>query len=249
MNRILVIDEHKENQEKTKEALGDRLEIIMCSHLSQARQLLSSQKVDLVLLDTDYSEGDGFEFCSELRSRDELEDLPILFLTHRNLMSDKVRGFSVGADDYMIQPCEPLELCARVDARLRKAHKLREKEQLIQRGDLTLSIPFQKAVLLDAGVEKDLRLTPTEFRLLYFFIKNEGVVLSRDQLLSTIWSDDVHVLTRTIDKHISTLKKKLGQRATLIQSVHSRGYRFTPSTSTSADEVIHESIGSDLTVV
>jgi DNA-binding response OmpR family regulator len=169
-------------------------------------------------------DGEGFHWCSEYRKQGAVQ-IPVIFLTHRGSLSDKARAFNGGADDYMTKPFDPVELELRVKARLRSAFGTHQ-EQSIQCGDLILNVPYQKAVLNESGSEKDLRLTPTEFRLLYFFIKNENTILTRDQLLSTIWSDDVHVLTRTIDKHISTLKKKLGNRSNAIQSVHSRGYRF-----------------------
>ena len=153
-------------------------------------------------------------------------------------MEEKLQAFQSGADDYVVKPFEPAELLARAEVRLRKFRGNLEQESVIQKGDLTLSVPYQKAILKEAEQDKDLRLTPTEFRLLYFFIKNEGEVLSRSQLLATIWSDEVHVLTRTIDKHISTLKKKLASRASYIQSIHSRGYRFSTSKAPTREQAV-----------
>jgi two-component system phosphate regulon response regulator PhoB len=228
MKRILLVDGSIHIQNETKEALGAGFELSLASTLAEARGFLGRDLFDLIVLEAELADGTGCDFCGELRKKEITADIPVIFLTEKSNVPDKVRAFSLGADDYIVKPVESLELIARIEARLRKANVSRDQEPSLLKGDLTLIVPFQKAVLREGGAEKDLKLTPTEFRLLYFFIKNEGVVLSRSQLLSIIWSEDVHVLTRTIDKHISTLKKKLASRAGYIQSVHSRGYRFSP---------------------
>lgn len=229
MKRILLVDSSCEVQEEVMSALGARFETVCTQTLDEARKCLAHESFDLLILEVSFPEGSGFDLCEEIRGEGcgkSPGDIPVIFLSSSTLVSDKVKAFSSGADDYLVRPFEPLELNARVEARLRKKGDPVAEESSIQKGDLMLSIPFQRALLLEGSRERDLKLTPTEFRLLYFFIKNEGTVLSRSQLLSIIWSDDVHVLTRTIDKHISTLKKKLASRSSYIQSVHSKGYRF-----------------------
>jgi DNA-binding response OmpR family regulator len=227
MKRVLLIDDSVENQNEVKESLNKYFDLASVSSLAEARKELANGSYDLILSEVALPDGEGFGWCAELKSQEATCDVPVIFLTGKASTADKVRGFSVGAADYLIKPFDPLELEVRIRARLKSASLTLDREQVLQKGDLTLSVPYQKALLREGNLEVDLRLTPTEFRLLYFFIKNEGVVLSRHQLLSTIWSDDVHVLTRTIDKHISTLKKKLASRSNYIQSVHSRGYCFT----------------------
>ncbi len=227
MKRILLIDSDLNVQNEMRKIAASHFDLVVASTYAEAGGLLGAFLFNLIIMETQLSDGDGFLFCSQLRGRDMTSDLPIIFLSENLQVSYKIQGFEAGADDYVVKPFDSLELFARMEVRLKKSRPIHEQEPLIQRGDLVLSVPFQKAALKNGGVEKDLRLTPTEFRLLYFFIKNEGEVLSRSQLLNAVWSDDVHVLTRTIDKHISTLKKKLGARANYIQSIHSRGYLFS----------------------
>jgi len=226
MKRILVIDPSIDVQRELKKIFIERYQAIFTSSLVEAKASISRDLFDLILTESRLSDGDASLFCAQLKANDLTADVPVIFLSEHSAVEEKLLAFQQGADDYILKPFEPQELLARIDVRLRKLKLPVEMETLIQRGDLTLSIPFQKAQLRESGSEKDLRLTPTEFRLLYLFIKNEGKVLTRSQLLATIWSDDVHVLARTIDKHISTLKKKLGSQGSLIHSIHSRGYRF-----------------------
>jgi two-component system phosphate regulon response regulator PhoB len=226
MKRILVIDPSSKVQTEIRSTLSGGYEMSFAANLTEARLLLARDLFDLILTESQLSDGNASSFCAQLKANDLTSDVPVIFLSEQNILEEKVQAFQQGADDFVLKPFEPLELRARIEVRVKRAKSQIDREALIQKGDLVLSVPYQKAVLREGGEEKDLRLTPTEFRLLYFFIKNEGEVLSRNQLLTTIWSDDVHVLTRTIDKHISTLKKKLGLKAKYIQSIHSRGYRF-----------------------
>jgi DNA-binding response OmpR family regulator len=227
MKRVLLIDDSLDCQTQIKKVIGDQFQLVVASTLIEANRLLQQSIFDMILSETHMPDGDGFQFCSDLKGKEAEQTTPVIFLSERGSITEKIKGFSVGADDYLVKPFEPLELEMRMKVRMRKNSDKNVQEQLLQKSDLILSVPYQKAILKELNQERDLRLTPTEFRLLYFFIKNEGQILTRNQLLSTVWSDDVHVLTRTIDKHISTLKKKLGSRSSYIQSVHSRGYRFS----------------------
>lgn len=227
MKRILLVDSSEEVHSKLKTTLDGRFDLSSSNNITQARKALGSDLFDLIVLETALSDGSGFSFCMELRGNLISQDLPIILVSENASIEEKLKGFSAGADDFLPKPFDYLELHARIEARLRNPRPNQEQDSSIQKGDLVLSIPFQKAALREETGEKDLALTPTEFRLLYYFVRNEGTVLSRTQLLSTIWSENVHVLDRTIDKHISTLKKKLDSRSFYIQSIHSKGYRFS----------------------
>jgi len=227
MKRVLLVDPSVEVQNQLTKEKDAELELHFAASASEARQFLGRSVVDLIVMELDLPDGSGFSLCQEIKGNEILSAIPIVFLTARVQLTDRIEGFKAGADDYVIKPFDSLELILRIDARLRKSQLGTHPESSIQLGNLTLSVPYQKAAVKEAGIERDLKLTPTEFRLLYFFIKNEGAILTREQLLSTVWNGDVQVLTRTIDKHISTLKKKLGSQANSIQSIHSRGYRFS----------------------
>jgi DNA-binding response OmpR family regulator len=151
-----------------------------------------------------------------------------MFLTVKTNIADKITGFSLGADDYIVKPFEPLELRARVEAKLsRRWRKSAQATEVINKGDLRISLGEQKAFLIINHESTDLGLTPIEFKLLYQFVTNEGKVLNRRQLMTSVWGKDISVEDRTIDRHISSLRKKLQKRARYIDSIYSLGYVFS----------------------
>lgn len=244
MKRVLLVDASVDVRDQLTKAVGSDYELLFGSSVNEAKTLLEQEAVDLIVMESCLPDGSGFSLCSEIKTNEVLGVIPIIFLTEKAQLADRIAGFRAGADDYVIKPFDSVEMNLRIGAKLRKSGFSPKSDSVVQRGDLTLAVPFQKATLRESaasdqaggGGEKDLKLTPTEFRLLYFFIRNEGTILSRDQLLTTVWNGDAQVLARTIDKHISTLKKKLGARAAYIQSIHSKGYRFSISNLEPAQE-------------
>jgi two-component system, OmpR family, phosphate regulon response regulator PhoB len=176
---------------------------------------------DLVILDWMLPGVSGIELCRRLRSRPDTRQLPILMLTARGEESERVRGLSTGADDYIVKPFSLPELLARVSALLRRASPERVADVL---GFGDISLDREKKRVTRAGRPVD--LGPTEYRLLEFLMERPGRVFSREQLLDGVWGSDIYIDERTVDVHVGRLRKALnrGDEADPIRTVRGSGY-------------------------
>jgi len=190
-----------------------------------ARAQLDGSLPDLVLLDWMLPGQSGIDFAKKLRADPRTSGLPIVMLTARAQEGDKLQGFDVGADDYVTKPFSPRELLARVRALLRRAAP-EASEDPIEVGGLRL----EPATFRVFAAGTRLELSPTEFRLLHYFMKNPDRVLSRAKLLDNVWGDHVYIEERTVDVHIRRLRLALapGGHDRLIETVRGGGYRFLP---------------------
>ena len=176
---------------------------------------------DLVILDWMLPGVSGIELCRRLRSRPETRQLPIVMLTARGEESERVRGLSTGADDYVVKPFSVPELLARVQALLRRASPERVADVLVF-GDI--AIDREKKRVTRAG--RPIDLGPTEYRLLEFLMERPGRVFSREQLLDGVWGSDIYIDERTVDVHVGRLRKALnrGRLPDPIRTVRGSGY-------------------------
>lgn len=173
---------------------------------------LAQQEVDLVLLDIMLPEIDGYEVFQQIQG------IPTIFLTARSNLSDKVKGLTLGADDYLVKPFEMLELLARVDAVLRRTKKESKNFKL---DGIKIDFESRQVFLNEHPVE----CTPKEFDLLEVLVNNRNIALSRDRLLELAWGYDYVGDTRTVDVHIQKLRKKLDIESR-IKTVYKMGYRL-----------------------
>lgn len=182
---------------------------------------VQEEKPDLILLDWMLPQMSGLEVCRQVRRSQTSRNIPIIMLTARGEEGDRVRGLDSGADDYISKPFSPGELLARMRAVLRRIRPALADEVLTC-GDIVMDIAAHK-VMRDG---KEVRLGPTEFRLLRHFMEHPGRVLSRDQLLDAVWGRDVYVEQRTVDVHIRRLRKALNVdiESDPIRTVRSAGY-------------------------
>jgi two-component system phosphate regulon response regulator PhoB len=189
-----------------------------------AQAILDRTHVDLILLDWMLPGISGVEWARRLRKESAYQELPIILLTARGEEEDKVRGFDVGADDYMTKPFSPKELVARIRAVLRRSGKLLGGGQIVL-GDMVLDAEQHR---LSIG-ERQLEVSPTEFRLIQFFMTHPDKVYTRTQLLDQVWGRSVYIEERTVDVHIRRLRKILAEygREELLQTVRGFGYRFS----------------------
>ncbi len=187
----------------------------------EAEMRLSESVPDLLLLDWMLPGVSGIELCRRLRARETTRRLPIIMLTARGEESERVRGLATGADDYVVKPFSVPELMARVRATLRRANP-----------ELIASVLKNGGIELDRETHRvrrdgrELRLGPTEFRLLEFLMQNPTRVQSRAQLLDGVWGRNVYVDERTVDVHIGRLRRALGPGRDLIRTVRGAGYAF-----------------------
>ena len=194
------------------------------SSATEAQHFLNDSLPDLVLLDWMLPDLSGVEFARRLRKEEIYQKLPIIMLTARGEEEDKIRGFSCGIDDYMTKPFSPRELVARLRAVLRRSSKHQWSPQIIA-GDLVLDTEQHRLTIGEQNIE----VSPTEFRLMQFFMTHPDKVFNRTQLLDQVWGRSVYIEERTVDVHIRRLRKILETygREELVQTVRGFGYRFS----------------------
>jgi len=174
---------------------------------------IEKQAFDLILLDIMLPKLDGFQVIEEFK-----ENVPIIFLTARSAVEDRVKGLKLGADDYIVKPFDMLELQARIETVLRRFHKA---DKVFCLGDVKVDLSGQQVFCKDVLVE----FSPKEFLLIEALIKNRNIALSRDKLLEIAWGYEFGGDTRTVDVHIHSIRKKLGWE-NVIKTVYKLGYRL-----------------------
>ena len=218
--RILLVDDADEVQFLVRRALDPYYLIETAANLAEARQALGRGIFDLILLDVLLPDGSGFDFFSEVNG--QLGSTPVMFLTGVDDVQGKVKAFKNGADDYLVKPVDPRELAARIEARLAR----RGQPEELTFGDLNVNLNRYEVYLKSGGSMSALDLTPHELKILVRLIQNRGRVLSRNQLIDEAWGSGVHVEERTVDKHVSSLRRKIGSASNLVQTVAGFGYMF-----------------------
>jgi two-component system alkaline phosphatase synthesis response regulator PhoP len=220
--KILVVDDEADLSKLVAYHLQkEGFEPICVSNGSEALKIISKQPVSLVILDVMMPGEDGLQVCRKLRAKEESASLPILFLTAKDEESDKVVGLELGADDYVTKPFSPKELMARVKALLRRSER-KESAAGYSYRELVMDVARHEVRVSD----KKVPLTAKEFSLLEHLLKSRGKVLTRDQLLNTVWGYDYFGTTRTVDVHIRRLREKIPLLSDAIETVPSLGYKL-----------------------
>jgi two-component system alkaline phosphatase synthesis response regulator PhoP len=189
----------------------------------RALERASAEAFDLVLLDVMLPRLGGFDVLRELRKRNI--DTPVIMLTARGQVVDKVVGFKLGADDYVTKPFEMIELLARIEAKLRRTVSAQHPTERHQFGDIR--VDFRRAEVTKAGVLLD--LSAREFQLLRYFVEHRGATLSREELLNEVWGYNAMPSTRTVDVHVAWLRQKVEpnpRHPQYILTIHGMGYKF-----------------------
>jgi two-component system phosphate regulon response regulator PhoB len=177
---------------------------------------------DVIVLDLMLPDLSGTEICRRLREQERTRELPVIMCTAKGEEIDRVVGFEVGADDYVVKPFSVRELILRVRALLRRVQRTEGEPSLVRFGRLKIDRDAHRAWVDDHEVA----LTALEFRLLHAFLSRRGRVQSRDALLDDVWGMDADVTTRTVDTHVKRLREKLGDAGTYIETLRGVGYRF-----------------------
>ena len=223
--RILVVEDERDiaaliSYHLTKEGYRVRT----AEGGTEALEAVTSERPDIVLLDLMLPGFSGYEVLTEMRRRPQLAEVPIIVLTARREEADRIKGFELGADDYLTKPFSPRELVLRVAAVLRRAQSpaVAGAGRSLRGGGITIDLNA-----LDVTVDgKSVELTPTEFRLLVSLLERRGRVQDRRQLLEAAWDVHARIETRTVDMHVQRLRTKLGAAGDWIETVRGFGYRF-----------------------
>lgn len=222
---ILVVEDESAIREMLVMILQQYdFKVLEAADVAQAQAILEDTFPDLILLDWMLPRITGDEWTRRLKSSDNFRDLPIILVTAKGQESDKIRGLDIGADDYVTKPFSPKELVARIKAVLRRSGKIHDLTQ-IKFQDIILDTEQHRVLIAN----KEVDVSPTEFRLLSFFLTHPDKVYNRTQLLDQVWGRSVYIEERTVDVHIRRLRKILSkyQREEWLQTVRGFGYRFS----------------------
>jgi two-component system phosphate regulon response regulator PhoB len=223
-HRILVVDDEPDITALVAYHLAKTgYRVSTAANGADALRSAREERPDIVVLDLMLPGLSGYEVLAELRKREETRDVGVILLTARREEADRIKGLSLGADDYLTKPFSPHELALRVAALLRRlASPAVSGGSTMAAGPITIDRAAHK-VLLDG---QELQLTSTEFKLLLTLLERRGRVQTRPQLLETVWEAQPDIQTRTVDMHVQRLRTKLGEHGPLIETVRGFGYRF-----------------------
>lgn len=214
---ILIVDDELLIRNVIKEyLLNEGYKVLEAKDGFDALRVISDNKVDLIVLDIMMPKMDGFTCLSEIR---KTKNIPVIMLSARKEEIDKLNSFDLGVDDYVTKPFSPKELVARVKAHLKRTTSNNENYTY---KNLIVDYKGRKVTIND----KEVNLTPKEYELLTYFIKNKGIALSREQLLNSVWDYDYYGDDRTVDTHIKMLRKSLGDYRNLIKTIREVGYKY-----------------------
>ncbi len=223
MYKLLIVEDSLDIQDLLTIALKPIADLHISGSIHSAFEAFKKNKFDLILMDVMLEDGNGFELTQQLRMLPEGKNVPVIFLTSKNDIADKEAGFLLGAEDYIVKPCDLREVRLRIENRLKKL-TLEKRSQTagdLVKNHLRLVIPLQKVFIKD----EEIQVTPLQFKILFYLMSHESEVVPRDQLISEIWGKGVHV-SRSIDTHVNSLRRKLGTYSSCIQAVYGTGYVF-----------------------
>lgn len=222
--RILVIEDERALREVLEYNLTkEGYEVLTASDGQDGLRRAQAQLPDLVVLDLMLPVIEGLEVCRQLRGNSRTKDVPVLMLTARSEEVDEVVGFQMGADDYVTKPFKVKPLMQRIKALLRRHRDVEAGATDVVTSHGIEIDRLQHRVVIDGS---EVKLTPTEFRLLWALLRQPGRAFNRQELMDAGMGDDALVLERTVDVHIKSLRQKLGQRGDLIETVRGVGYRL-----------------------
>ena len=220
MYKILVADDEQKIREVIREyAEFEGHEVSEAVDGMQAVEMAKNEDFDIIILDVMMPKLDGFSACKEIR---KFKNVPVLMLSARGEEYDKLFGFEIGVDDYVVKPFSPKELLARIKAVLKRSSAAEQQMEIIRFEGLEINVTGRE-VTVDG---KTASLTPKEYDLLFYLVKNKGIALSREKLLEEVWGYDFYGDDRTVDTHIKMLRNSLGEYRKFIKTLRGMGYKF-----------------------
>ena len=218
--KILVVDDESRMRKLVKDFLIKKnFQVLEAGNGEEAMDIFYEEKdIALIILDVMMPKMDGWEVCREIRKNSKV---PIIMLTARSDERDELLGFDLGVDEYISKPFSPKILVARVEAILRRTGQSNPEDVLSAGG-----IVIDKAAHLATVDGNPMELSFKEFELLTYFLENEGIALSREKILNSVWNYDYFGDARTIDTHVKKLRSKMGEKGDLIKTIWGMGYKF-----------------------
>lgn len=223
MQRILVVDDEEKIRAIIKKyAEFEGYEIVEAKNGMDAVEICRTQDFDIIIMDVMMPELDGFSACKEIK---KIKDIPVIMLSARGEEYDKIHGFELGIDDYVVKPFSPRELMMRVSVVISRNSSFAAKEKehdVFQAGGL--KIDFTGRIVTIDG--KRVEMTPKEYELLFYMVRNKNIALSREKIISEVWGYDYFGDDRTLDTHMKLLRSSLGEYRKHLVTVRGVGYRF-----------------------
>ncbi|MDD3307151.1 MAG: response regulator transcription factor [Acetobacterium sp.] len=221
MYKILITDDEEKIRALIKKyAIFEGHTAIEAANGMEAVALCRKEAFDIIIMDVMMPELDGFSAVKEIR---KTQNIPVLMLSARGEEYDKIHGFELGIDDYVVKPFSPKELMMRIDAIMKRTARDQPQEHDIFVKD-SLTVDFTaRRVLID---NENIEMSPKEFDLIFYLIRNKNIALTREKLITEVWGYDFYGDDRTLDTHIKLLRKSLGEYAGLITTLRGVGYRF-----------------------
>lgn len=220
MAKILVVDDEIKIREIIKEyAEFSGYEVAQAEDGMEAVEMVKKENFDIIIMDVMMPKLDGFSACKEIR---KIKKIPVIMLSARGEEYDKLFGFEIGIDDYVVKPFSPKELMARIKAVLNRANASQNMEDVITYKGLVINFTAREVTIDGQKVS----MTPKEYDLLFYLVRNMNIALSREKLLEEVWGFDFYGDDRTVDTHIKMLRNSLGPYRNLIVTLRGMGYKF-----------------------
>jgi DNA-binding response OmpR family regulator len=219
--KILVVDDESRMRKLVKDFLNrSGYEVLEAGDGEEALDLFYKEKgISLIILDVMMPKINGWDVCREIR---ETSNVPVIMLTAKSTENDELTGFDVGADEYISKPFSPKILVARVEAILRRTNRIGDEANIRKIGGIVLDKAAHQVTIDDKPIE----LSFKEFELLDYFMENQGIALSREKILNSVWEYDYFGDARTIDTHVKKLRSKMGDKGDYIKTIWGMGYKF-----------------------
>jgi DNA-binding response OmpR family regulator len=223
---ILILEDNAEMQMLIRAILSSKFHLTFASNTKEAYGELRSKSYDLIILDVGLPGESGFQFCANIKLDLKLRQVPVIFLTSFAQTAGIVMGFSLGADDYISKPIDCVQFEARICAKLRNQIDSKKKNSTLVGGQIKIDLDRHKVFVSINSQQSEIAITAIEFKLFKYFIERNGHVISREQILNDVWGHKLSITDRTVDSHVYTLRKKLGDLAGQILTVSGVGYQF-----------------------
>lgn len=219
MYKLLIVDDEKRIRELVKKyAVFEGYDVTEAENGMQAVTICQNESFDIIIMDIMMPDLDGFSACKKIKT---FCDSPVIMLSARGEEYDKIHGFELGIDDYVEKPFSPKVLMLRVNAIIKRSLTKSNHDKVSFEG---LTVDFTSRIVYVNGKQVD--MTPKEYALLFYLVKNKGIALTREKLISEVWGYDFYGDDRTLDTHIKLLRKSLGEYSKYIVTLRGVGYRF-----------------------